>query len=180
MTLDELLDRAELGAVTAGDLDALDPDDPDLLDAIAELDERHRFKDGGWSSVSLYDDDPCEVAVFALSAGDEIPLHDHPGMTVHQRVLRGAVELDAWDLVDPADASRGARHVGRAVADVAAGALSLHPTRANLHRVRALTDAVFVDVLTPPYGDGRRCSEWRVVEAPDAAGIGTLAWVRTL
>lgn len=180
MTLDELLDRAELGAVTAADLDALDPDDPDLLDAIAELDERHRYKASGWSSVSLYDDDSCEVAVFALSAGDEIPLHDHPGMTVLQRVLRGAVALDAWDLLDPAGASHRARHVGSTVADVASGTLSLGPTRANLHRVRALTDAVFVDVLTPPYGEGRRCSEWRVVEAPDAEGVGRLVWVRTL
>ena len=180
MTLDELLDRAELGVVTAADLDALDPDDPDLVDALDELDARHRYKVGGWSSVSLYDDAPCEVAVFALSAGDEIPLHDHPGMTVLQRVLRGAVALDAWDLLDPAGAVRKACHVGRAVADVASGTLSLGPTRANLHRVRALTDAVFVDVLTPPYGEGRRCSEWRVVEAPDAAGIGALAWVRTL
>lgn len=181
MTLDELLDRAELGAPTADDLRALDAGDRDLRDAIDELDGRHAVAAGRWSAVTLHEDERCEVALFELSAGDAIPLHDHPGMTVHQRVLRGAVEVESWDLL-PEDGGGGrpARRLLSAVCDVASGVATLGPARGNVHRVRALADAVFVDVLAPPYGDGRRASEWRVAEAPGPDGVGRLAWVRTL
>jgi hypothetical protein len=178
VTLDELLDRAELGTVTADDLAALDADDPDLRDALDELEHRHRDGYGRWSSTTLLDAERCEVAVFAVAAGEEIPLHDHPGMTVHQRVLRGAVAVDAWDLLDAVGTSRAARHVGEALVREGDAAVALLPDRANIHRLRAVVDAVFIDVLTPPYGDGRRCSEWRVEVAPDAAGSGRLTWVR--
>lgn len=181
MTLEELLDRAELGAPTADDLRALDAGDRDLLDAIDALDGRHADATGPWSALTLYEDDRCEVALFAVSAGDAIPLHDHPGMTVHQRVLRGAVAVESWDLL-PEDGGEGwpARRLPAVVCDAGSGVVTLSPTRGNLHRVRAREDAVFVDVLAPPYGEGRRCSEWRVAEEPGGDGVGRLAWVRTL
>lgn len=177
MTLDDFLERAARSAPTAEDLAALDLADPDLRDALDELRAVHAEAAGPWSALNLHDDERCAIALFAVSAGEVIPLHDHPGMTVHQRVLRGALEVDAWELVS---ADGTARHHGATLWDVAAGVATIAPGAGGLHRVRALRDAVFLDVLAPPYGETRRCTEWRVVEAADGDGRGRLAPVRTL
>jgi cysteamine dioxygenase len=181
VTLTELLRRAELGVLTIDDLAALAPDAPDLCEVIEALEADDGDAAFSWRATTLHEDSLQEVALFALLAGHSIPLHDHPGMTVHQRVLRGALEVEAWDLLEAHTAVElRARHRGIVRCDASTGVHTLTATEGNLHRVMALEDTVFLDVLAPPYGAERRCTEWRVVEAPGADGVGKIVRVRTL
>lgn len=169
MTLAELLALAAHGAVREDDLAALAADDPALNEAIAVLTEAHRTSpDDTWSAQTLYAGARCEVALFALSEGDEIPLHDHPSMVVYMRALVGELTVEAWDLC--ADAS-SVIFVARETLRVGDGLSSALPWRGNLHRVTAQRESVFIDVLTPPYGPTRCCTEWRLLAEPDVHGV---------
>lgn len=51
-------------------------------------------------SMTLCEYEDFTVAAFILPPKTTIPLHDHPSMTVAARVLRGAVHVKAFDIVD--------------------------------------------------------------------------------
>src|ERR1700756_1361527 len=63
------------------------------------------------------------ASVFALAAGESIPLHDHPGMDVISKVLRGRVRVRTFAWADCA--ALVAAETGEAVLDEASGAFVL-------------------------------------------------------
>jgi len=123
-----------------------------------------------WVERILFARPELHASVFLVPAGAELPLHDHPEMTVLLRPLAGRLEIAAFDRIgpDPADPSgndgallarpRGTREVGP---DDPCDALT--PENGNLHRIRAREAAAFLDLFSPYYAEdeGRPCSYYR-------------------
>jgi cysteamine dioxygenase len=125
------------------------------------------------------------MGIFLLPPGAEIPLHDHPGMTVLTRVLFGSLDVFAcdWsgetsavgnqspalgpskDCLDSAT-SKARPAILRFDGRIDAPATSvLTPDRGNLHTFRASAPhgCAVLDVITPPYDAawGRPCTYYR-------------------
>lgn len=115
----------------------------------------------GYTSRTLHADPRCEVGLFFLRAGQQLPLHDHPGMHVWMRVLVGQLHVTSYTWVE--------RPLARRTADLCLDPGSLvwlvEPGRDNIHRLAARTDVAFLDVLRPPYVDGRVCTYYQAVPA---------------
>lgn len=119
--------------------------------------------DEGWESASLAAGPDWQLIAFALPAGEALPLHDHPGMHVLTRVLRGRLELEVWDLPSPQP------QLATPGPTLTLGPEDLPhlttPTVANVHGLRALEDAVFLDLFAPYYAPPARvCTYYRVVD----------------
>ncbi len=131
----------------------------------------------GWRAEALIARPEVNLSVFALRAGQAIPLHDHPGLHGALRVLRGRIRLETWDWDPPRQAppAPGEAAVARASGVHALGpgdeALTL-PARGALHRIEALEDAALLDLFAPYYDDaaGRRCSYYRAEPLPGDDG----------
>jgi len=138
--------RAEMEALSCADLEV----DLSALDRNAP-----------WTERLLFERPDLHASLFLVPAGRELPLHDHPGMTVLLRVLAGRLEIRSFDWVpgSPGFArARPARTVGpRDCCDV------LGPRDGNLHHLRALEDTAFVDLFSPYYDEeaGRPCTYFR-------------------
>lgn len=106
-----------------------------------------------WSSHNLHRDPTCEVGLFFLSRGQSIPLHDHPRLRVWMRLLVGRIQVTSYTWRTPPLA---ARHV--TTLDPTSPVWQVDPVHDNLHELLALDDLCFLDVLRPPYIDGRICT----------------------
>jgi hypothetical protein len=144
------------------DLEALARALADLEDDGLDLDARLR---GGvaraWVGEDVADAPHGHVSLFLLPPAGAIPLHDHPGMTVLTRVLRGRVRVRAWDwLLGPPRTHEAA--FARPALDVTLDARSpvlwTRPGAGSVHQVDALEPSAFVDLLAPWYDDERVCS----------------------
>lgn len=131
-------------------------------ESVAELGDdalRRARRHGGWEAVSLHDDAASNMSVFALPAGLEMPLHDHPGMTVLCVVLRGRAVVHSLDWAEDYPWSGLARSHGEQHVSVDGRCLMLDSGSHNIHGIRAIEDFVFVDLLAPRYDEagGRAC-----------------------
>lgn len=121
------------------------------------------------SYLPLYECEQFAMGIFCLPTSAEIPLHNHPGMTVLSKVLYGSVHVRAYDWVNPFDeklnadpsrrrlAKREVDHVLTAPCETSV----LYPTTGgNIHAFTALTPCALFDVLAPPYSraSGRKCT----------------------
>ena len=137
----------------------------------------------------VYSDRSLSIGIFELPTGAQLPLHDHPNMTVLSKLVFGALRVTSYDL--PTTTSRpskpsllGALTGGgghrRLLCDapsertVAAPCetLRLDPIRGNIHSFEALEHTAIFDILTPPYSDfdGRSCHYYVESDAPATAG----------
>ncbi|KAK9058751.1 hypothetical protein SSX86_023593 [Deinandra increscens subsp. villosa] len=135
--------------------------------------------------TTIYQSEKFSLCIFFLPANAVIPLHNHPGMTVFNKLLLGKVHIKAYDLVTsnnsddsmpPSQSSNNsddsmppsqfklaslkADGVFTAPCDTSV----LYPTSGgNIHAFRALTPCAILDVMGPPYSkkDGRDCSYYR-------------------
>lgn len=172
----EQLER--IGALFAG----LEGPDVELARHAAPL--AHRRDPGDWWSVPLLALPGAHLSLFLLPAGAVIPCHDHPGMRVWSRVLRGRVRVRSWDWIappapgEPAPAWASARPADERALSAGAPPLALDPVRGNLHELRAELPSALLDLFAPPYEpDGaRRCHYW----AAQAAGPDGVARLRLL
>jgi cysteamine dioxygenase len=137
---------AELESLTCADLEA----------DLAALD-----RGVPWTERLLFERPDLHASLFLVPAGRELPLHDHPEMTVLLRVLAGRLEIRSFDWV-PGTPGMARARPARTVrpgdrCDV------LGPRDGNLHHLRALEDTVFVDLFSPYYDEaaGRPCSYFR-------------------
>ena len=109
----------------------------------------------------------AQLSVFALGPRTTIPLHDHPGMHVLTRVLRGRAALVAYDWVDR-ECLLAANRVASSFVPEAPVWLT-EPERSNLHALETHDQpCVFLDLFLPYYdeGAGRRCSYYEVRARP--------------
>ncbi|KAI7992698.1 Plant cysteine oxidase 2 [Camellia lanceoleosa] len=113
-----------------------------------------------------------QLCMFFLPATAVIPLHNHPGMTVFSKLLRGTMHIKAYDWVDPVNSDdsvqpsqpRLARLKADSVFTAPCDTSVLYPTSGgNIHAFTAITPCVVLDVMGPPYSkdDGRDCSYYR-------------------
>ena len=115
------------------------------------------------------------ICIFILGPNASIPLHDHPGMTVLSKVLRGSVTATSFDVVEALAGGR-VRAAPSATTAAAPATLALFPDAKNVHEFVAGPEGVAIlEVLSPPYdaGDGRDCHYFRVV-TEDAKGDDVL------
>ncbi|MFS7989984.1 putative cysteamine dioxygenase [Helianthus anomalus] len=122
--------------------------------------------------TTIYQSEKFSLCIFFLPANAVIPLHNHPGMTVFNKLLLGKVHIKAYDLVNasnetdsispskPKLACKKADGVFTAPCDTSV----LYPTSGgNIHAFKAITPCAILDVMGPPYStkDGRDCSYYR-------------------
>ncbi|KAG5511251.1 hypothetical protein JKF63_07193 [Porcisia hertigi] len=116
---------------------------------------------------TLYQDEAVTLCWFVIPPGKSLPLHDHPGMTVWQRVMHGRLHL----CTIAGEVSTGAADapingtvifdgevngVGTAipVSDVVEFKPAVSDGSGMLHEIRnidAEQPALFVDIISPPY-----------------------------
>ncbi len=160
------LSEREFSAGTVGspgepDLSALAAALESLTCADLEVDLADLDRAAPWIERPLFERPDLHASLFLVPAGRELPLHDHPEMTVMLRVLAGRLEIRSYDWVpnSPGFArARPERTVGPADrCDV------LKPRDGNLHHLRALEDTAFVDLFSPYYDEaaGRPCRYFR-------------------
>ncbi|KAK6942458.1 Cysteine oxygenase/2-aminoethanethiol dioxygenase [Dillenia turbinata] len=123
------------------------------------------------TSSTIYHCENFSLCMFFLPATAVIPLHNHPGMTVFNKLLLGKMHIKAYDWVDPSglDGSttasmRLARLKVDSIFTAPCDTSVLYPTwGGNIHAVRAETPCAFLDVLGPPYSkkDGRDGSYYK-------------------
>ena len=131
--------------------------------------------------LHIYEDSNLSLGIFCLPAKAEIPLHNHPGMTVLSRVLYGQMHVTSFDWRDPPAAaqpsSRGHSGASRPAVPVYDRVFGpedppavLFPSHGgNIHAFSAVTDCAVLDLLSPPYStdDGRDCTYYRMTRRED-------------
>ena len=153
--------RSAGGTAEALDFGGLSSELESLSCADLEIDLSALDPGAPWTERLLFERPDVHASLFLVPVGRELPLHDHPEMTVLLRVLAGRLEIRSFDWVpgSPGQArARPARTVGpRDRCDV------LGPRDGNLHHLRALEDTAFVDLFSPYYDEaaGRPCTYFR-------------------
>lgn len=127
--------------------------------------------------IHIYEDPTVSIGIFCLPKGAQLPLHNHPGMTVLSRVLYGKMRVRSydWEASDQdhpelpfssAGASAWARQVLNQVAEPHHQPAALFPASGgNIHEFTAVegSQCAVLDVLAPPYdiAGGRDCTYYR-------------------
>lgn len=143
--------------------------------------------------IPIVDHPHFTMSVFVLSAGEEMPLHDHPRMCGIVKCLAGRLQLRCWTAVDEAGRPVAPAHMRRPddpphsvevvrvrrepeqLLDARSAAVALTPTLCNYHQMAPLRTgngvegegaAAFLDILAPPYTaewEPRGCTYYREV-----------------
>ncbi|XP_021755989.1 plant cysteine oxidase 1-like [Chenopodium quinoa] len=127
------------------------------------------------------------LVLFFLPASAVIPLHNHPEMTVFNKLLLGKMHIKAYDWDDSVDVDCSKKSSSRRLAKLKADSVFTSPcstsvlyptTGGNIHEFTALTPCAVLDVLGPPYSkeDGRDCTYYK--EVMSASSDETLAEVK--
>ncbi|KNA14822.1 hypothetical protein SOVF_103970 [Spinacia oleracea] len=114
------------------------------------------------------------LVIFFLPASAVIPLHNHPEMTVFNKLLLGKMHIKAYDWAESVDmecrkqssSKRLARLKANSVFTAPCNTSVLYPTTGgNIHEFTAITPCAVLDVLGPPYSkeDGRDCSYYKEI-----------------
>ena len=125
------------------------------------------------SYARIFDDPTLSMGVFLLPKGAQIPLHDHPGMTVLSKILVGKLHVTSYDMPREPVLMGGSTklYCDMATEKIVSGetpTLQLDPVHGNLHKFEALEDTAIFDILTPPYddGQGRSCHYYEASTTP--------------
>ncbi|XP_063934359.1 2-aminoethanethiol dioxygenase-like isoform X2 [Zophobas morio] len=134
------------------------------------------------SYSSIVETQNFSMGIFYLKEGYQIPLHDHPGMTVFSKVMHGRVHVRSftWKEKDVSNKPstfittekdgmllREAVVIGDYVINSSDEncLLKISPFSANLHAITAISDCCFLDILGPPYKVGERdCHYYEEIE----------------
>ncbi|KAI9310781.1 hypothetical protein DFJ73DRAFT_771397 [Zopfochytrium polystomum] len=113
------------------------------------------------------------IGLLVLKAGQTLPIHDHPGMSVMSKVIYGDLHVRFFELLEPPETSLAATRVsggwpaGRFARVVSNRIISANTPESlltirfgsgpNLHSFSAHSDVVVIlDLLGPPYDDDLR------------------------
>lgn len=134
--------------------------------------------------TTIYQCENFSLCIFFLPATAVIPLHNHPEMTVFNKLLLGTMHIKSYDWVDPLSpnylaspsTSRLARMKANKTFTAPCDTSVLYPTSGgNIHEFTAVTPCAVLDVMGPPYSkdDGRDCSYYKDTPC-DTDGYGWL------
>ena len=176
----------------ANDLKQPGPHIDALLNAMSAVDAAALGIDdvqrpGACTYLGIVENEEYSIAAFVLKPGAKIPLHDHPGMTVLSKVVRGSMHVTSFDVGADGKARRSESVLSRDD-----GPAALFPSVNNVHEFRAGDGgAVVLDVIVPPYDEdaGRAChyfeaaaigdGVFRLREVPEPADFECLGAVYT-
>lgn len=121
--------------------------------------------DHGFREEVFMTDPSFHASVFAIAAGETIPLHDHPSLDVISKVLRGRIRVRTYEWIDAK--SLLARECGEIVLGPDDDAFVLRKSPGTLHTITALEPTAFLDLFAPYYDDVLRpCSYYKVDGLP--------------
>ena len=137
-----------------------------LLNAMSAVDAAALSIDdvqrpGACTYLGIVEHADYAIAAFVLAPHAKIPLHDHPGMTVLSKVVRGSMHVTSFDVGADGKARRSS-----SIMTSADGPAALFPSVNNVHEFRAgAGGAVVLDVIVPPYDEdaGRACHYFEAV-----------------
>ena len=116
---------------------------------------------GACTYLGIVENDEYAIAAFLLEPHAKIPLHDHPGMTVLSKVVRGSLRVTSFDVGADGKARRSI-----SLMTSADGPAALFPSVDNVHEFQAgAGGACVLDVIVPPYDEdaGRACHYFEAV-----------------
>ncbi|KAM3253696.1 hypothetical protein ACQJBY_047655 [Aegilops geniculata] len=126
--------------------------------------------------TTIYKSEKFSMVLFFLPTNAVIPLHNHPGMTVFNKLLIGSMHAKSYDWADPDDPANesgtsspdGQLRLAQLVVDdvftAPCDTSVLFPTAGgNMHRFRAVAPSAFLDILGPPYSieEDRDCTYYK-------------------
>jgi len=121
----------------------------------------------GFYCFTIKETPQFSISLFTIPKGRQLPLHDHPQMTVVGKVITGSLVLRAFDWENP-DCEKtkrgrtlvfllsdevGAKLVFDKVVSCNSPPMFLLPRERNVHELTALEDSALFDILAPPYDD---------------------------
>ncbi|CAN6287366.1 unnamed protein product [Urochloa humidicola] len=178
-------------ALIRGILDRMGPEDEHLgavTKAAAASGLQRRRRRPIITRTTIYECTNFSIVIFLLPPGAVIPLHDHPGMTVFSKLLRGSLHVTSYDWATAGGGGSktpgvpAVMRLARLVLDddlrAPCGALVLFPeSGGNMHRFATATACAVLDVLGPPYSGDRDCTYYQDLpysrhDAADDAGAG--------
>ncbi len=131
--------------------------------------------DHGFREEVFTTDPAFHASVFALDAGETIPLHDHPSLDVISKVLCGRMRVHTYEWID--QASLLARDCGEVVLDRDDDSLVLRKSPGTLHTVTAIEPTAFLDLFAPYYDDDARpCTYYKVARVDDHVQLRAVSW----
>ncbi|CAK0784557.1 hypothetical protein CVIRNUC_007761 [Coccomyxa viridis] len=118
--------------------------------------------------MHIHEEPAFSLGIFCLPRGNQIPLHNHPGMSVFSRVLVGSMHVRSFDWAEPSQnihtqGGHARLCIDRTVHEGDPPAV-LYPTSGgNIHEFTPVTDCAVLDLLSPPYSprEGRDCTYFR-------------------
>lgn len=100
-----------------------------------------------------------QTVIIHLKAGEEVPLHDHPDTHVFLYVVTGELQMDCFDYVKQSSELIWIKPTLSKVFKNTDNVL-VTPATNNLHHITAITDASFMDVVTPGYFESNNEPNW--------------------
>ena len=121
-------------------------------------------------SQTVYGCENFQISTFIIPKGMEIPLHNHPAMTVFSKCLYGSAKVQTYKWKDGnyeyarAHKPRACELVSDVVITALDGGVQVCSPEENMHRVVAITDLAILDVFVPPYDAGgeRGCTYYEL------------------
>jgi hypothetical protein len=143
---------------------ALRCDDAAVARLLASPTADHGFRE------EVFATDPAfHASVFALAEGETIPLHDHPGLDVISKVLRGRMRVKAYEWTDAS--ALLARDRGEMVLGADDPAIVQRKSPGTLHTITAIEPTAFLDLFAPYYDDDARPCRYYKVAGRDGANV---------
>lgn len=138
----------------------------------------------------IYECPDFTVGIFCIPENRDMPLHDHPQMTVCSKVLYGEVRVEAYDKApelegaikgggggDSSQNSTTAMFARKTKDDVVTeetGPFALFSKKRNIHKFSAVSSCAILDVLGPPYSpsEGREIAYYQEARRIQVEGEG--------
>ncbi|XP_068651087.1 plant cysteine oxidase 2-like isoform X2 [Aristolochia californica] len=119
--------------------------------------------------TTIYKCDNFSLCIFFLPPTAVIPLHNHPDMTVFNKLLVGTMHIKSYDWVGPVetDGSKQTLRLAKLEQDsvfTAPRTSVLYPSSGgNIHAFTAITACAVLDVMGPPYSikNDRDCNYYK-------------------
>lgn len=109
--------------------------------------------------IPLIEDPRLTLCIFYVPEGVVMPYHDHPRQHVLLRVLEGDMEILSCDTDHSAGYVAGNTYSAlrdtRTTMQTQSGTHVVLPADGNIHEIKALTNSMFMDLVTPPYSHER-------------------------